>query len=142
MHPILSDRKKLFIYLIVWGIIGTLMGFIISSFNGLNPLYSIGFTLPMMLIYGEANLSAWYLCRAFPIERNSIWKIFLVAAIAVVLVSSCWTLIGWGWKYVIERTFEVSLSPLPLYKSLLIVYATGKPLFIVSLALSYFISAF
>ncbi|MFA5834551.1 MAG: histidine kinase [Bacteroidota bacterium] len=142
MHPILSDKKKFTIYLIVWGILGIISGFLISVYNGLHPLFSIGFSLPMMLFYGEVNLSAWYLCRAFPLERTSIWKILLIATVAVVIVSSVWTLLGWGLMYSMEQIFAVKLSPLPINQTLLIVYVTGKPLFIGSLAISYLISAF
>jgi len=130
------------LYLTVWGAAGLLLGFVISSFNGLHVLYSIGFTLPMMLLYGEVNLSAWYLCRAFPLERTSVWKILLVAAVAVTIFSSLWTLLGWGVMSIIEQSFSVTLSPLPLIQSLLIVYITGKPLFLISLAISYLIAAF
>lgn len=142
MHPITSDKKKLFIYLIVWTVIGILSGFIISSFNNLHPLYSIAFSLPMMLVYGEVNLSAWYLCRAFPLERTSIWKVLAVAAAAVIIINSAWTLFGWGLKYAIEQYFVLILSPLPLKYSLLIVFISGIPLFLISLSVSYLIAAF
>ena len=142
MHPILSDKNKLFVYLVVWGGIGILSGFIISYFNGLQAQYSIALALPMMLIYGEVNLSAWYLCRAFPIERTSLGKVILIASVSVVIISSLWTLLGWGIKNAIEQFFSVTLSPLPLNQSLLIVFITGIPLFLFSLAVSYLIAAF
>jgi sensor histidine kinase YesM len=142
MHPILSDKRKLFIYLFAWGAIGILAGFTISSFIGLNPLYPIAFSLPMMLVYGEVNLSAWYLCRAFPLERTSPGKIILIASVSVVIISSVWTALGWGIKNAIEQFFSVTLSPLPLNQSLLIVFITGIPLFLFSLAVSYLIAAF
>jgi hypothetical protein len=142
MHPILSDKKKLFIYLIVWGALGLLFGFVIASVNGTTLLYPLLFTLPMMLIYGEVNLSVWYLCKAFPIERNSIWKIFLVALTAVFTISSSWTLLGWGWMRAIEHFFSISLSPLPVLQSLLVINGIGIQLLLISLALSYLIVAF
>jgi len=142
MHPILSDKKRVFIYLIVWGILGSLSGYTISLFNDVYPLYSIAFAVPMMLIFGEVSLSSWYLCRAFPLERNSISTIILVSLTSVVLISSSWSLLGWGWMYVIEQTFSVSLSSLPLYQMLMIVFGIGVQLFLISLALSYLIVAF
>jgi signal transduction histidine kinase len=142
MHPILTDNKKHVLYLVLWGAVGTLAGFVMSAYNGLHPVYSVGFALPMMLFYGEVNLSAWYLCRAFPMERTPVWKILLAAAIGVTAVSSLWTLLGWGVMSAIEQSFGVVLSPLPLNQSLLIVYITGKPLFLISMAVSYLIAAF
>ncbi|MFA6457018.1 MAG: histidine kinase [Bacteroidota bacterium] len=142
MHPILSDKKTLFVYLTVWCAIGVLLGFIVSFFNSLHPLYSIGFTVPMLLLYGEVNLSAWYLCRAFPLERNSIWKILFVATAAVIIISAVWTLLGWGVITIIEQYFAVVLSPLPVSQSLLIVFIGGIPLYLISLAVAYLITAF
>ncbi|MFA6470081.1 MAG: histidine kinase [Bacteroidota bacterium] len=142
MHPILSDKKTLFIYLTVWCGIGVLLGFIISFFNSLHPLYSIAFTVPMLLLYGEVNLSAWYLSRAFPLERNSLWKILSVAAAAVIIISGAWTLLGWGAKTLIEQMFVIVLSPLPVTQSLLIVFISGIPLYLISLAVAYLIIAF
>jgi sensor histidine kinase YesM len=142
MHPILTDKKKHTLYLIVWGAVGTLAGFMISSFNGLPPINSIAFSLPMLLLFGEVNLSAWYLCRAFPLEKTDVWKILLIALTAVTIVSALWTLLGWGVMSSLERSFGVVLSPLPLMQSLLIIFITGAPLFLISLALSYLIAAF
>jgi two-component system sensor histidine kinase AlgZ len=142
MHPILSDKRKRTIYLIIWSVLGILSGFIMSAFNGLPPLYSIGFSLPMMLLYGEVNLSAWYICKAFPLDKTPLWKVLLVSAATVVSVSSAWTLIGWGVVAGIEQSFSVTMSPLPLFQSLLIIYVTGKPLFLGSLAVNYLIAAF
>lgn len=142
MHPILSDKKKLILYLTVWGAVGTLAGFMIASFNGVSPLYTIGFSLPMMLFYGEVNLSAWYLCRAFPLERTSPWKVFAVTVSAVIIVSASWTLLGWGVMSVLEHSFAITVSPLPLNQSLIIIFVTGSPLFLISLAVSYLITAF
>lgn len=140
MHPILSDKKRLFVYLIVWGVLGTLTGFIISMLNGLMLMYSLSFTLPLMLVFGEVNLSAWYLCRAFPLERNSPWKILLVSMLSVVIISCLWTLLSWGWLNILEQTFGVSLAPLPLLQLFFIIFGVGIQLFLISLALGYLIS--
>ncbi|MDP1675349.1 MAG: histidine kinase [Bacteroidota bacterium] len=142
MHPILSDKKKFVIYLFVWSVAAVLLGLIHSSLTGIVYLYTIGFTLPLMLVYAEVNLSAWYLCKAFPIERNSLWKILLVTFISTVLISSMWTVIAWGWMAAIEQFFSISLSPLSLVQTLLVISGIGMPLFFLSLAISYLMSAF
>ncbi len=142
MHPILSDKRKRTIYLIIWSVLGILSGFIMSAFNGLPPLYSVGFSLPLMLLYGEANLSAWYICKAFPLDKTPLWKVLMTSAATVVVVSSLWTLLGWGAVNAIEQSFAVVLSPLPLFPSLTIIFITGIPLFLGSLAVNYLIAAF
>lgn len=142
MHPILTDTKKHTLYLFVWGVVGVLAGFFLSSYNGLSPLYSVGFTLPMLLFSGEINLSAWYLCRVFPVDRTPVWKLLTAAAAGVLIVTSVWTLVGWGLMNGIEQFLHVALSPLPLTQTLSIIFVLGKPLFLMSMAVSYLLMAF
>lgn len=142
MHPILTDTKKHVLYLVLWGAVGTLAGFSISSVNNFAPLYSIVFTLPMLLLYGEVNLSTWYLCRAFPLERTPLWKVLAISTVTVIFVSALWTLLGWGVMMMIEQSFAVTVSPLPLNQSLVIIFIIGAPFVLISLAVGYLIAAF
>lgn len=142
MHPILSDKTKLTIYLAVWGIIGILSGLIVAYTNELDFVITVAFTFPMMLLYGEINLSAWYLCRAFPIGKVSIWKILLAVGIAVLVISSLWTLICWGWMITLEKIFNVTVSPIPTLQTLIVILGAAKQLLLISIALSYLIIAF
>lgn len=142
MHPILSDKKKLIIYIVAWGVIGILSGLFLSYITENSPLFSVVFTLPILLVYSQVNLSTWYLCKAFPIEKNSVWKILLVAAISVVAVSSLWTVFSWGWLYIVEQFFNTPFVGLSTTSFLLIIYGAGKQLFLITLALSYLYAAF
>lgn len=142
MHPILSDRKKFIIYLFVWSVVGIVLGFGHATLTGIHYGYTIVLILPLMLVYAEINLSAWYLCKAFPIERNSIWKILLVTFVSVILISSIWVMLAWGWMFAVEQFFSISLSPLPLIQTLLIFFGIATPFFFLSLAISYLMSAF
>lgn len=100
------------------------------------------FVVPLVLVYATMNLSAWYVCRAFPLEKNSVWQVLLVVAASVVLISSMWTLFAWFWMYIIEQISSVTLFPYPLYQVLLGILGVGKQIFIISLALSYLLVAF
>lgn len=142
MHPILSDNRKFIIYQFVWGVIGALLGAELSVFNQLPSYQSMLFTLPMLLLLGQMNLSAWYVSKAFPLDRTPLWKVLIIAAAFVVFLGTVWTLAGWGIKMVIESTLTVPLSPLSLKQSLFVLYVTAKPFSLAMLALSYLISAF
>ena len=87
MHPIISEKKRLLIYLFIWVILGTLSGFILSSLTGGDILYTIVFSIPALLVYAEMNLSAWYVCRAFPIERTHIWRLLAISLASVIFIS-------------------------------------------------------
>ena len=94
MHPILSDNRKFIIYQFVWGVIGALLGAELSVFNQLPSYQSMLFTLPMLLLLGQMNLSAWYVSKAFPLDRTPLWKVLIIAAAFVVFLGTVWTLAG------------------------------------------------
>jgi len=142
MHPILSDRKRTAIYLIIWGIFGVLSGFVLHSVTGTDVVYTLVFSVPLMMVYAEMNLSAWYVCRAFPLEKTSIWRVLLVVFVSVVLISSVWTLLAWLWMFIVEQIFFVTFFQYPLYRVLLSILGIGNQIFIISLALSYLLVAF
>jgi two-component system sensor histidine kinase AlgZ len=143
VHPILSDKKRVFIYLLVWGVVGILAGLALSAFADTDLFYTTTFTFPLLMVYSQVNLSAWYIAKAFPLERNSLWRVLLVVVVSLVIISIIWTLLAWGWLTVVEQMYAVTLfRNHPLSQVLLMMYGTGKQIFIISLALSYLLVAF
>lgn len=142
MHPILAEKKRLLIYLFIWGIVGILSGFVLASSTGASVLFSILFSLPLMLVYAEMNLSAWFICRAFPLDKTSLFRILSVVTIAILTMSSVWTAIAWGWLSGIEQLYSTTIFPFQLNIVLLGIFAVGTQIYIISLSLSYLLVAF
>ncbi len=142
MHPILGEKKRITIYLIIWGAIGAMAGYILSSFNTHDLWFSLLFTVPLMLFTGELNLSSWFLCRAFPLERTHPWKLAVVAIFSLFFIGSIITLVSWGWLDILEKTISRTLSPIPLIHTLSIIFWISSQLFLISLALSYLLATF
>ena len=63
MHPILDDRRRLAIYLLAWLLVGLLLTAAPRRGAGAGSRV----LLPLSFVYAFVGLSAWYLCRAFPI---------------------------------------------------------------------------
>ncbi len=142
MHPILSDRKKLTIYLIIWIIAGFLLSFVASKWFSINLYAAIIFILPMMYVYGEMNLSAWYIAKTFSFNKKSVLTVLGVLLVALIAISSLWTLLCWGWMIVIEQGLGIPVLPQKSLMHFFIVYATGKQLYLISLAISYLMTTF
>lgn len=142
MHPILTDKKRIAIYLVIWGVIGLLSGFILTSVSGTGILFTALFALPVMLIYAEMNLSAWFICRAFPIEKTSIGRVLLAVAVSTVTISALWSFAAWLWLTAIESYFSVKIFPYETARIAAGIFAVGSQIFIISLALSYLLVAF
>ncbi len=142
MHPILSDRKKLLIYLIIWMVAGFLLSYSVSMFFGVRLLASTLFAVPMVVLYGEINLSSWYIAKTFPIGKTKLWKLLGAVAGSIFVASTIWVILCWLWIEFLERMLGI---PIPINNTWLhlgILYGIGKQLYIISLALSYFIAAF
>lgn len=129
-------------YLLIWGIIGSFSGLVLKWISGSPILVTIVFALPLMLVYAEMNLSAWYICRAFPLEKTPLWRILLAVALSVLTISALWTMLAWGWLAAVEQFFTLSIFRYETYQVLLGISAVGMQIFIISLALSYLIIAF
>ncbi len=142
MHPILSDRKKHLLYLSIWSAVGVLAAFLLSSLQTIPVAVALLAAVPLLLIYGEINLTSWYLSRAFPLVKTPIMVVLSVAAMSAVIVSALWAAIGWGMITLAADLFDVSLSPFSTAQSLLIIFITGVPFFVISLAVAYLVSAF
>lgn len=142
MHPILSDRKKLTIYLVVWILAGFLLSALVSRWYGMSPYGSILLVVPMMAVYGEMNLSAWFIAKTFSFGKKDLSTILGVLAAVIVLVSSAWVLLCWGWTELIENIFGIALLPQKTWVELTIVYGAGIQLYLISLAVSYLMTSF
>lgn len=101
MHPILANRRRLVLYLLAWLPIGAILVI------GLTPVSdwpaAALFFFPFTLIYAFIELSAWYICRAFPLEpASAAVRAVGVHFVAAMLASLIWMAIGFGWAAVLD----------------------------------------
>jgi two-component system, LytTR family, sensor histidine kinase AlgZ len=69
MHPILGDPRALGIYLLLWQLLGLLLT---AGLRGDGDwTTSAAFFLPLCFLYAFVCLSAWYVCRAYPLEKGA-----------------------------------------------------------------------
>jgi hypothetical protein len=102
MHPILTERRRLVAYLVLWQLVGLLLTLGLpqeASWFG-----AAAFFLPLAAIYAFVSLSAWYLCRAFPLHTGSPKRLALLAYVAAGMVASLiWVVSGLGWGRLLGR---------------------------------------
>ncbi len=132
MHPILDDRRRLGFYLLAWCLLGALLA--VALRGAAFWLTSLALFLPVSLAYAFVCLSAWYVCRAFPIEggprasRIAIGQ--LAAALMATLLLSAMTA---GWAAALD-SFAADLGAQSLY-------AQQWPLLLVVGALLFWLAA-
>ncbi|KAB2924104.1 MAG: sensor histidine kinase [Bacteroidetes bacterium] len=142
MHPILSDTRRTAIYLVMWGLLGLVAGAVIASATGSRILPAMAFAIPLLLVFAEMNLSAWYISRTFPLESLPGWRGLLGVAASVLTICVVWGAAGWGWLAAVQYLFGVVLYPYDGAVILAGIAAAGVPVYIISLTASYLIAAF
>jgi two-component system sensor histidine kinase AlgZ len=133
MHPILAARDRLLLYLTAWlPIAGLLAGLFVFA-GGLSRGEAALLAVPMTAVYAFLCLSAWYLCRAFPLERTGVVKLIGIYAAAAILSSSSWTLLGMG--------LATAMSAIPTFQMLEEHYRGQTPLLLGVGALVFILAA-
>jgi hypothetical protein len=122
MHPIFATKGRILLYLDAWLPIGGLLAGLFVFVGHLSWLEAAALSVPMALVYSFLCLSAWYLCRSFPLERTGTLKLFGLHAISGILSSLLWTLLG--------RGLAIALAAIPSFGSLEAHYRAQTPLLI------------
>jgi two-component system sensor histidine kinase AlgZ len=141
MHPILGDRRRLAIYLLLWQIVGLLLTIGLRGESGW--VASAAFFLPLSFVYAFVCLSAWYLCRAFPLDAGAralnIVSVYLVTA---VVASGLWVVFGGLWAIGLDALFP-RLGAYQLYDlQQILILVIGALLFWLAAACHYLLVAF
>ncbi|HTB89833.1 MAG TPA: histidine kinase [Steroidobacteraceae bacterium] len=139
MHPILSDAKQLGLYLL-----GCLpIGIVLIIGLGRQGAWATAavFFLPLMLIYAFIGLSAFYLCRAFPIGKDErMWRAVPAHVCAAATVGGLCVALAWGWARLLE-SLNIGLQPQLYLAQPWLLFAVGALLFWLATAFHYVLIA-
>ena len=139
MHPILADAKQLGLYLL-----GCLpIGIVLIIGLGRQGAWATAavFFLPLMLIYAFIGLSAYYLCRAFPIGREDrTWRAVPAHVSAAVTVGGLCVGLAFGWARLLE-SLNIGLQPQLYLAQPWLLFAVGALLFWLATAFHYVLIA-
>ncbi len=136
MHPILSNVRRLGWYLLCWFPIGTLL-FVLMMHGGMARPAAAVLTSLLCAAYAFVCLSAWYSCRAIPLETSGLLRPLASHGLAGFLLSGLWVLVA--------RWLAVALSSFPRFRgageqmsrNVPLLFASGTLLYLLSVALHY-----
>ncbi len=141
MHPLLANRKKLGLYLIVWLIPGLLISALAVSSENADWVFALTFSLPSVIIFSFIGLSAYYLCRAFPLQQGRTIHLVLVFLLASVVSSALWVLFGRGWNLLLAQFMNAAPEELSVRFSV-ILFGIGTVLYAASASVHYLMIEF
>lgn len=141
IHPLLTDRRALGLFLLAWLLSGIVLGLpATGSAPGQWRPAALSF-LPPFLVFGFLCLGAWYPCRANPLAETSLARLAAVHLSAALVSSLGWFAMAVGWNTWIGHFWpRISLEHLAPHAPRLI--ALGALLYLLVTTLCYLLLAF
>jgi two-component system sensor histidine kinase AlgZ len=136
MHPILGRLNRLVSYLAVWTLAATLGAAVLTRL-GLGWIEALVLLVPLFLVYSFACLSAWYVCRAFPLRASSLPRVLASCALAAVTASAVWLAISRAWIVVLGSTPTFAAAAPRYDQQQPLLFAVGVLLYLLASAVHY-----
>src|SRR5437867_3898410 len=103
MHPILRDPRRLALYLAAWGLIGILLAALAALIQNAPLPAALCLLVPPTLLFGLICLSAWWVCRAAPLEKTSWIDLSVGFLRASVQASAVWAGVSTPWAVLMSN---------------------------------------
>ena len=141
MHPILSQFRRLAIYLIAWIPLAALLAYILATSGGATWRDAATLALPLCLVYAFVCLSAWYSCRVTPLEESSFSKLLGTHFAGALVASGLWLLVARILASELSETQSFRGLDRRLIPQLPLIFGTGVLLYLLSVAFYYVLLA-
>ncbi|HEY2461451.1 MAG TPA: histidine kinase [Candidatus Acidoferrum sp.] len=141
MHPLLSPIKRLGLYLLAWVPLAVILIYLLASPGHLGWRDAIVLLVPLCLVYQFLCLTAWYSCRATPIEKTDLGRLALTHLAAGAVISALWVELAKILAYVLAQfppfsgLYEQFSSQVP------VLFGAGFLLYLLSVAFHYVLLA-
>jgi hypothetical protein len=141
MHPILGDPRRLGIYLLLWQLLGLLL---MAGLRGdADWGTSAAFFLPLCVLYAFVCLSAWYVCRAYPLEKGArLLPATATYMAAAAVASGIWLLAAAFWATGLDAFSDVFRARDLYDGQRVLLLVVGGLLFLLAAASQYLLIAF
>jgi sensor histidine kinase YesM len=141
VHPILSDRRRLALYVLGWLTIGVLLT--VSLARPGEWLTAAAIFLPTSVLFAFISLSAWYLCQVFPIRAGSNpWRTLFVQLATVAMASAIWIASGQAWAMSLDAVTSSLDADAYFSQRRALLFVVGALLFALSIVIHYLFIAF
>ncbi len=141
MHPILARLRQLGLYLLAWVPLAGILVYLLARSGDLSWMEAAAVTVPLCLVYAFLCLTAWYPCRATPLEQSGFLKLLLTHFTAAVLLSSLWIQMAKGLATGLTRWAGFAGLDERATKYLPLLWVTGVLLYVLSVTFHYVVLA-
>jgi signal transduction histidine kinase len=142
VHPLLQGRLRTWLYLAPWAGVAAILAGILVLLEPRPFGHALLFAGPLTLIYASVCLSAWWVCRARPLDRTPPLAVATNAAGAALQASAVWAGLAALWAVFLSARFGLGPDRAGILRDVGVLFLAGIPLYGQSLAVHYFVLAF
>jgi two-component system sensor histidine kinase AlgZ len=149
MHPFLTDRIRLLLYLVAWVFVGLFLSALLYVTDPRPVRWIILFVAPLVLIYAFVCLSAWWVCRSQPLSRGRPVRLVTVLSATAATTAVLWVSLAGAWDRVLcgliqEAAADPAAAPAlhARTRDFAIILVAGLMLYLLSIVIHYLLLAF
>src|SRR5258708_13721852 len=149
MHPLLTRERAanipelpaspLGLYLLSWAPITAILTYLMAKPAGLGWWNATFVVVPLCLIYAFVCLSAWYSCKAAPIQTTPPKRLFVTHTVAAALVSLLWVEVAKLIAYLLSQLHSFQGLDQKFAPQAPLLFAAGFMLYSLAVAFPYVI---
>src|SRR5580658_2037824 len=141
MHPLLTPISRYGIYLLAWMPLAGILIYLLAAPGKLGWLETTVLIVPLCLIYQFVCLSAWYTCKATPLQGSSFLRLRFTHVIAAVIISFLWVQVARLFVYALSETYSFRGLNERFAPQIPVLFGVGFLLYLLSVATHYVILA-
>ena len=141
MHPFLTPINRFGLYLLAWSPLAAILTYLMAGPGKLGWFRSAILIIPLCLVYQFVCLSAWYSCKAAPIQRSTLLRLALTHVTAAAIISFLWVEAARLLAYVLSRLPSLQGLDEQFAPQVPVLFGAGFLLYLLSVAFHYLILA-
>jgi two-component system, LytTR family, sensor histidine kinase AlgZ len=141
MHPILGNFRRLTLYLLAWIPLAAMLAYLMALTTPIGWRESIGLAIPLSLIYAFICTTAYFSCRATPLEKSSVTTIAITHLAGALIASGIWILLARFLAYSLSRSNSFPNIEQQISHELPVILAAGILYYLLSVDLYYVMMA-
>ena len=137
LHPFVSTRARLALYLGTWLVLGVLLAAVPWLTWGLTIVGALCLMVPLGLLFGVIGLSALWVCRSAPLDRTPALRLATSALGASLQASAVWSAAATLWGVLLTRQNVIDASRQEILLGVGALFVLGVPLYLGSMVVHY-----
>ncbi|HEV3481834.1 MAG TPA: histidine kinase [Candidatus Acidoferrales bacterium] len=141
MHPILSQLRRLLLYLLGWIPLAGMLTYLLAVPGGLTWVEASTLAFILCLLYAFVCLAAWYPCLATPLDHSSLPRFLFTHVAGAFVASAVWLVAARIIGRMLAGLYDFHGIDARLIKDFPLLFGTGVLLYLLAVGFHYVLLA-